>query len=107
MTAEKKDKRSKLLDQLVGDVHQAFLDDRTILSFREYFDAVLELPDRHLRSSAQYIVDMLDHYGREELDLPIAQLRRRKTSRAAPLQRAGYRSLCLSVAARGRLPSPS
>ncbi len=70
------DKGAKLLDELVGDVHRAFVEDRTILSFREYFNLVLDKPERHLRSSAQYLVDMLDHFGREELDLPIGKVTR-------------------------------
>jgi serine protein kinase len=70
------DKRANLLDQLVGDVHRAFVEDRTILSFREYFNLVLDKPERHLRSSAQYLVDMLDHFGRKELELPTGRATR-------------------------------
>ncbi len=69
---------SKLLDSLVADIRQTFVDDRTILSFKEYFALVADAPSRHLRSSAQYIVDMLDHYGREELDLPTGKVTRFK-----------------------------
>lgn len=67
-----------VLDDLVGDIRRSFLDDRTILSFKEYFDLVLEAPDRHLRSSAQYLVDMLHHFGQEELDLPAGKVTRFK-----------------------------
>src|SRR3954463_15236961 len=68
----------KLIDQLVGDVHRAFVEDRTILSFREYFNLLLEEPERHLRSSAQYLVDMLHHFGKVELDLPYGKFTRFK-----------------------------
>ena len=68
----------KVLDGLVGDVRRAFLEDRTILSFREYFDLLVDKPQRHLRSSAQYIVDMFDHFGREELELPTGRVTRFK-----------------------------
>ncbi len=67
---------SKLLDELVSGVRKAFVEDHTILSFREYFDLVLEKPERHLRSSAQYLVDMLEHFGREERELPYGKLTR-------------------------------
>lgn len=66
--------RSNLLEELIGDVRKSFLEDRTILSFKEYFNLVLENPARHLRSSAQYIVDMFDHFGREERRLPIGEV---------------------------------
>ncbi len=59
-----------LLDELVNRVQQAFVADRTILSYREYFNLVTNNPRRHLRSSAQYLVDMLDHFGRTPLALP-------------------------------------
>lgn len=67
---------TKLLDELVADVRRSFVEDNTILSFTEYFNLVLEQPQRHLRSSAQYLVDMLDHYGREELEHPIGKVTR-------------------------------
>jgi serine protein kinase len=67
-----------LLDAVVGDVKKAFREDRTILSFKEYFELMSESPKRHLRSSAQYLVDMLDHFGRVELDLPTGKVTRFK-----------------------------
>lgn len=59
-----------LLERLAGEVRNAFREDRTILSFKEYFAAVVTQPERHLRSSAQYLVDMFEHFGRQELTLP-------------------------------------
>lgn len=61
-------KGSQLFDSLIADVRKNFLEDRTIMSYQEYFNLVVDEPGRHLRSSAQYIVDMLDHYGREEIE---------------------------------------
>ena len=69
---------SKLLDDLVTGIRRTFLEDRTILSFREYFNLVLEAPERHLRSSAQYLVDMLHHFGQTELELPYGKVSRFK-----------------------------
>ena len=68
----------RVLGDLFDDVRRSFLEDRTILSFREYFDLVMEEPRRQLRSSAQYVVDMLDHYGRNELELPTGKVTRFK-----------------------------
>jgi len=67
---------SKLLDELVADVRKSFVEDHTILSFREYFNLVLARPARHLRASGQYLVDMLDHYGREEVVRPYGRATR-------------------------------
>ena len=69
---------TQLLDELVKDVKKSFLEDRTILSFSEYFNMVLEAPQRHLRSSSQYLLDMMDYYGREELELPTGKVERFK-----------------------------
>lgn len=77
MTARNADDRN-ILDTLFGEVRRAFLEDRTILSYGEYFHLVLENPQRHLRSSAQYLVDMFDHFGREELALPTGRVTRFK-----------------------------
>ena len=67
-----------LLDGVVAEVRKAFREDRTILSFREYFELLTESPKRHLRTSAQYLVDMLDHFGKVELDLPTGKVTRFK-----------------------------
>lgn len=69
---------TQLLDGLVSHIRQAFLEDRTILSFKEYFDLVVDNPERHLRCSAQYMVDMLHHFGQEELQLPYGKVSRFK-----------------------------
>lgn len=72
------DKDRPVLDSLVSSVRKAFIEDHTILSFPEYFAKVLEAPQRHLRCSAQYIVDMLDHFGREVRELPTGRVTRFK-----------------------------
>src|SRR5262245_19677498 len=81
--ADKQSSTEQLLGKLTAEVKKAFLDDHTILSFREYFALLLEKPERHLRNSPQYLVDMLDHYGREELTLPIGRVTRFKMLDAA------------------------
>ncbi len=54
----------------------AFVENRSILSFDEYLEAFLEAPRLHARSSAQYVRDMLDHFGSEERDTPVGKVRR-------------------------------
>lgn len=71
-------KAPELLEHFVADVQRSFREDRTIMSFAEYFELVVEEPRRHLRSSPQYMVDMFKHYGREELDLPTGKVTRYK-----------------------------
>ena len=69
---------AELLDKVVNDVRQSFLDDRAILSFRQYFDLVAENSTRHLRCAAQYVVDMMDFFGREVRQLPWGDVTRYK-----------------------------
>lgn len=57
-------------------VKGAFVDSRSILSFDEYVQAFLEAPRQHARSSAQYLHDVLDHFGSEERETPVGKVRR-------------------------------
>ncbi len=59
-----------------GDVRTAFVENRSILSFEEYLAAVHEAPRRHARSAAQYLRDVLAHFGQEEVEAPAGRLRR-------------------------------
>lgn len=70
--------KPELLDGLYTDVQRSFREDRTILSFQEYFQQVVEEPRRYVRSSAQYLVDMFDFFGFEERKLPTGKVRRAK-----------------------------
>jgi predicted Ser/Thr protein kinase len=57
-------------------VKGAFVENRSLLSFDEYLQAFLEAPRLHARSSAQYLRDVLDHFGSEERDTPVGGVRR-------------------------------
>ena len=57
-------------------VKGAFVENRSILSYEEYLAAFLESPRLHARSSAQYLRDVLDHFGSEERDTPVGRVRR-------------------------------
>jgi len=61
-----------------GDVRAAFVENRSILSFEEYLAAVHEAPRRHARASAQYLRDVLEHFGEQPLETPAGPLRRWK-----------------------------
>lgn len=76
MLARMASKENPLLKSAIDSVRETFVADRTILSFREYFDTVAADPKRHLRSSAQYLKDMFDHFGTQELLLPIGKVHR-------------------------------
>jgi hypothetical protein len=62
---------------VVGNgVKGAFAENRSLLSFDEYVDAFQDAPRSHARSSAQYLRDVLDHFGSEERDTPVGKVRR-------------------------------
>src|SRR6266545_297228 len=54
----------------------SFVANRSILSFDEYLAAFLEAPRRQARSSAQYLRDVLDHFGTEDRATPVGRVRR-------------------------------
>jgi predicted Ser/Thr protein kinase len=54
----------------------AFHENRSILSFEEWLAAFAEAPRLHARSAAQYLRDVLDHFGSEERDTPVGRFRR-------------------------------
>ncbi len=59
-------------------VQEQFAADRTLLSFSEYLEIVEAEPHKHLRSSAQYLVDLFDFYGTTELQHPTGNTTRYK-----------------------------
>jgi len=69
---------TQFLDALSGRVEQAFEDSRTVLSYREWLEVLLERPEQNLRSASQYLKDCIDHYGTERRDLPEGPVERFK-----------------------------
>jgi len=61
---------------LSGRVQTSFREDRALLSYSQWFDAFLEAPQLGLRSAAQYLRDVFDHFGSTTLDLPTGSVRR-------------------------------
>jgi serine protein kinase len=63
----------------IGDlVHDHFAANKRVLSFAEYMELVEQHPRRQLRNAAQYMVDMFDYYGTEEVRFPGGTTRRFK-----------------------------
>jgi predicted Ser/Thr protein kinase len=65
--------------QAVGtEVSQDFEKNRTILSFEEYLTLFLNEPSRQARNAAQYLRDVMDHFGSEQVAHPSGKIRRFK-----------------------------
>ncbi|MHB1847224.1 MAG: PrkA family serine protein kinase [Deltaproteobacteria bacterium] len=66
----------RFLSSLGSDVKSSFVQSRTILSFDQYLDLVAQDPARHARNASQYLRDVFDHYGADELPTPTGKFRR-------------------------------
>ncbi|HZA50434.1 MAG TPA: serine protein kinase PrkA [Myxococcaceae bacterium] len=65
--------------QVVGEsVSTDFIRNRNILSFEEYMSLFLQDPRRQARNSAQYVRDVMEHFGTEEVRHPSGKMRRFK-----------------------------
>lgn len=63
----------------IGDgVKRAFSEQRSILSFDEYLELFDRVPRSQARSSAQYLRDVMDHFGTAEVQVPWGKERRLK-----------------------------
>jgi predicted Ser/Thr protein kinase len=59
-------------------VKTAFAEQRFLLSFEEYLDLFLAAPRSHARGAAQYLKDVVDRYGSQEVATPAGPVRRHK-----------------------------
>lgn len=59
----------ELLESLTLESKRDFKEKNYILSFDEYLDLVARKPNQLLRSSAQYMKEMIESYGVEEVAL--------------------------------------
>ncbi|MCX5742495.1 MAG: serine protein kinase PrkA, partial [Proteobacteria bacterium] len=68
------------IKDLLGGLGEAVRDDftrnRRVMSFAEYLALVVADPARQLRSSSQYLVDCLEHYGSSMVKYPWGEVRR-------------------------------
>lgn len=65
-----------ILDGLSRRIRSKFEEDRQVLSFAQYLELFREAPRQHGRSVAQYMRDMFDHYGTEQVERPYGSARR-------------------------------
>lgn len=64
------------LESVGAEVKGIFIENRMILSFEEWIAAFLDDPDRHARSSAQYLLHTLEHFGTTTVETPQGTVRR-------------------------------
>src|SRR5204862_5325892 len=58
------------LTRTTADVRETFARKRLLVSFGEYFSLFGASPARHVRSAAQYLRDVFDHFGTVDLSSP-------------------------------------
>jgi serine protein kinase len=51
-------------------LHKQFVEQRRVMSFTEYLSELEASPRYHLRDAARYLLDAIDHFGRETIDTP-------------------------------------
>lgn len=66
------------LEQIIAQTQDAFDADKSLLSFGEYLDVVIDTPKAQARDAATYMRDVFLHYGTEVLERPYGALRRFK-----------------------------
>ncbi len=64
------------LDAIATATRATFDKRRSILSFDEYLDDVALHPRRHLRNAARYLMDVIQHFGVDDIKHTIGQVRR-------------------------------
>jgi len=67
-----------LLRKLEGELAEQFASNRRVMSFDDYFATLTRDPARALRSSAQYLTDCIEHFGRETVNGAIGEVPRLK-----------------------------
>lgn len=65
-----------IVDRIASGARETFQQRRTLLSFSEYLDEVIAHPRRHLRNAARYLMDVVEHFGVDELKQVTGDVRR-------------------------------
>ncbi|MCC7108426.1 MAG: serine protein kinase PrkA [Deltaproteobacteria bacterium] len=73
----------QLLDRFADATAKDHKARRSILSLEEYLDDVYAHPRRHVRNSAQYLMDVVQHFGQAEVKLPTGKVVRNRLFDAA------------------------
>src|SRR5262245_25150075 len=62
---------------LIGqEVREAYVRNKRVMSFDEFFQLATARPEQYARSAAQYLKDVFDHFGSYEVKTPRGVLRR-------------------------------
>lgn len=65
-------------ESVAKKTQEKFKKSHSVLSFSEYLELIIQYPYTHLRNSAQYFVDMVDYYGKYEVNTHIKNYERYK-----------------------------
>ena len=79
----------RYLQDIGGQVSADFIKNRSILSFEEYVTLFFNDPRHQSRNAAQYLHDVMDHYGTEQVPHPTGTIRRFKVFEAPASDRDG------------------
>src|SRR5919201_1065351 len=66
------------LIEISGQVREAYAQNKRVMSFEEFFALFAARPQQYARSAAQYLKDVFDHFGVEEIRTPRGTVRRFK-----------------------------
>src|SRR3954453_10008668 len=58
------------LAQIGQEVRDNYTRNKRVMSFDEFFQLFLSRPEQYARNVAQYIKDVFDHFGTEEIKTP-------------------------------------
>jgi predicted Ser/Thr protein kinase len=72
------DEPRERLQALGAEIREAYVRNKRVMSFDEYFALFTARPERQARSAAQYLKDVFDHFGTEEVRHPRGALTRWK-----------------------------
>ena len=66
------------LVSLGAEIRDAYAKNKRVMAFDEYFALVVAHPERYARSAAQYLKDVFDHFGADEVHHPRGNVTRWK-----------------------------
>src|SRR5436309_1492841 len=70
------DDAKDLLARIGGEVRDAYTRNKRVMSFAEFFALFSSRPQQYARSAPQYLKDVFDHFGTEEVKTPHGPVRR-------------------------------
>ena len=80
----------RYLQEVGAQVSDDFVKNRSILSFEEYVTLFMGDPRGQSRNAAQFLRDVMDHYGTELVSHPTGKIRRFKVFDVSSSDRDGH-----------------